>query len=53
MGNDNNQQYAFNKNQWELVEKNVSYTLWRNRNERNVQLEQYDIFSRGDEEFKQ
>ena len=39
MGNDNNHHYSFHRHDWELIEKNVHYSLWRNRHEKSIQIE--------------
>ena len=50
MGSDPSHPYAFQKNQWELIEKNPQVTLWRNRKDPNLHIEQYDLFTRGNNE---
>ena len=47
MGNDHQHQYAFRQDDWELLEKNPSYSLWRHRSDKNAQVLQYDLFSGG------
>jgi hypothetical protein len=53
MGNDNSHHYEFERDEWQLVEKNPSHALWRSRHDSSIQIEQYELFSRGNEDYKQ
>ena len=53
MGNNHYHQYAFCPHDWDLLEKNPTYSLWRHKTDKTSQMLQYDLFSSGEEEYRQ
>lgn len=43
---------SFRKEDWQLVDNNSKLILWANRKDSNLRVEQYDIFSENEEQFK-
>ena len=52
MGNDNSKDCEFDRDNWRLIEKNPSHVLWRNRRNESLQIEEYNVYSKDEDDFR-
>ncbi len=51
MGNGKSQDHVFNKEEWDLIERAPGTALWRNRGDPSLQVEQFDVYSKDNDEY--
>lgn len=49
MGNKSNKEDQFQRNDWDLLQKTDSLSVWQNRSDRNLQLEEVPVFLSSEE----